>query len=101
MYRVYMAGTNQFSLYNSRTEEYVLKSVKFNDLFKHLYMNLGFSKDELIKGFDALLENSHNTAEFGNFGTFMYSKFTDFYDAWLNLLWVLFLCPYEAWFKYT
>ena len=70
MYRVYMAGTNQFSLYNSRTEEYVLKSVKFNDLFKHLYMNLGFSKDELIKGFDALLENSHNTAEFGNFGTF-------------------------------
>lgn len=81
MYRVYMAGTNQFSLYNAAKNEYVLKSVRFNDLFKHLYLNLGFSKDELVKGFDALLDNSHNTAEFGNFGTFMYSKFTDFSDV--------------------
>jgi hypothetical protein len=81
MYRVYMAGKNQFSLIDTKENEYLLKSVSFNDLYKYLYITKSFSKDELIKGFDGLLDNSHNTIEFGNMGTFLYTKFTDFYDV--------------------
>lgn len=78
MYTVYMTGSNSYSIYNSQNKTYVLSGVDFKRAFDYLHYDLALPKNELVLGFDSLIDNLHNTIEFGNFGTFLYSKYIDF-----------------------
>lgn len=78
MYTVYMTGSNSYSIYNSQNGTYVLSGVDFKRTFDYLHYDLALPKNELVMGFDSLIDNLHNTIEFGNFGTFLYSKYIDF-----------------------
>ncbi|NBO99765.1 MAG: hypothetical protein EBU90_06515 [Proteobacteria bacterium] len=78
MYTVYMTGSNTYSLYNNQSKVYLLSNADFKRTFDYLHNDLEFSKNELVIAFDSLIDNLHNTIEFGNFGTFIYSKYIDF-----------------------
>lgn len=78
MYTVYMTGNNQYSVFNYQEKKYVVSNGDFKETFDYLHRGLALPKKELILGFDSLIENLHNTIEFGNFGTFLYSKYIDF-----------------------
>ena len=78
MYTVYMTGSNSYSIYNGHDKKYVLSNAEFKQVFDYLHYDLALPKNELVMGFDSLIQNLHNTIEFGNFGTFLYSKYIDF-----------------------
>lgn len=73
-----MTGNNQYSVYSGYSKKYVLSSANFKKTFDYLHNDLSLPKNELVIGFDSLIENLHNTVEFGNLGTFLYSKYIDF-----------------------
>lgn len=78
MYTVYMTQKNNYSILNNQDNKYVLNNKSFKDTFSHLKNKLSFEEKELVEAFESLIVNHHNTIEFGNFGSFLYTKFIDF-----------------------